>query len=521
MSKTFVVIGAGCAGLSACYTLCKYGELCEDFNVILIEQSDHLGGHAKTVSTDELKFKNEKIDSGKTLAFEEGEDCDVGFMVCNLSTYPNMLRIYGEIGQEIEKSDMSFCIHDGKEKGFSWSFQENLSWALRNIWKPRLIKFLFAHRKFVKKAIKVLSSTEESCETVGEFCSDLNPMFTSKYLLPFVSAVWSVGYGEASKFAIKPFLRFMHNHRFLGLEPLQWFTPKNRSKSYVQKIINACGKKLKIKLNTTAVKINTRSHILEVKNEEGKLEKISYDKLILASSAPIQAKLDPPAKEWLSKFSVSTSRVCGHIGDQFMSKVKNDWSSWNVRSDNVGNNQVAITYWISRIQNLKNQNILVTVNPSQTPDNVFYDSTMSHPVMDLKSEEAQSQAYLWQGVDDVYYCGAWLRHGFHEDGFHTGVHAAKLALGEEGCAVPLEFPTATCIMPPDAISGTTRHIRHLPRERKFEYPLHLFRFDTRFPPQGFDRQDHYGDVNITLDTQVRTTCLNRLGFWPAGRIECK
>ena len=51
----------------------------------------------------------------------------------------------------------------------------------------------------------------------------------------------------------------------------------------------------------------------------------------------------------------------------------------------------------------------------------------------------------------MYTTGAWLRHGFHEDGFHTGIHAAKLALGDRcgqpGARVQLEFPIATKITP--------------------------------------------------------------------------
>lgn len=79
-----------------------------------------------------------------------------------------------------------------------------------------------------------------------------------------------------------------------------------------------------------------------------------------------------------------------------MSKSKDDWSSWNVRSDDIAQYHVAVTYWISRIQNLKKSNVLVTVNPPITPDNTFYDEEMSHPVMDLQAESAQRESSRWQ-----------------------------------------------------------------------------------------------------------------------------
>ena len=115
-----------------------------------------------------------------------------------------------------------------------------------------------------------------------------------------------------------------------------------------------------------------------------------------------------------------------------MPHVRGDWCSWNVRSDNAGENLAAVTYWISRIQNLKDRSVFVTVNPPKTPGGCFFDRNLSHPIMDMASESLQKQAHRHQGIGNVFYCGAWLRHGFHEDGFITGIHAAKQALGEFG-----------------------------------------------------------------------------------------
>jgi len=496
-----VVVGSGCAGLAAAYTACKYGSR----PVILIESADKLGGHACTVTSN------------------DGESVDMGFMVCNKATYPNMLRVFSEIGQEIENSDMSLCVHDGQRGDFSWSFQDSLVWVRQNIWRPRLWRFFMAHRQFAKKALGVLASStncSEHNQSVEDFCIGLDPTFVNEWLVPFVSAVWSVGSGDARKFAIRPLLRFMHNHRFLGSTVVKWFTPKDRSQSYVKKLLAACGSQLESRCSTRATRIDASKHVIHIESKEGKQGVIKYQSLILAGSAPLQAKLDPPAAAWLSGFRVSTSRVCGHSGSDNMPLIKADWSSWNVRSDSVGVKNVAVTYWVGRIQNLKNREMFVTVNPPSTPAGTFYDEYLSHPIMDKDSEEAQAESHKHQGIGSVYYCGAWLRHGFHEDGFHTGVHAAKLALGKLGRQVPLEFPTAENLMPAVPVKGTTNHVRYQPSERKFSYPLHLFKFDTRAPPSGFERSDHYGDESVPLDTQVRQTVLEHLGFWPSGMIEC-
>ena len=123
----------------------------------------------------------------------------MGFMVLNDRTYPNLLRIFSEIGADVEDSDMSLSVHDGRD--FSWSFRDLLSGQMRSIVQPRMWKLVVSYRAFVKKAVKVLSEHDRGVEnsiTVGEFCEGLDETFCVEMALPFVSAVWSVGYGTAT-----------------------------------------------------------------------------------------------------------------------------------------------------------------------------------------------------------------------------------------------------------------------------------------------------------------------------------
>lgn len=71
-TRTVAVVGSGCAGLAAAYHLSQAG--CE---VTVYEAASHVGGHAHTRSV-------------------EGTPVDVGFMVCNRVTYPNMLAWFEE-----------------------------------------------------------------------------------------------------------------------------------------------------------------------------------------------------------------------------------------------------------------------------------------------------------------------------------------------------------------------------------------------------------------------------------------
>ena len=83
------VVGSGISGLSAAYYLSKKHQ------VDLFEKEDHFGGHSHTI---DLSIKEKKI------------SVDIGFIVFNHKTYPNLINFFEENKVHIEKSDMSFAV---------------------------------------------------------------------------------------------------------------------------------------------------------------------------------------------------------------------------------------------------------------------------------------------------------------------------------------------------------------------------------------------------------------------------
>ena len=83
------VVGSGISGLSCAYYLSK------KFKVDLFEQSDHFGGHSYTF---DIKDENKII------------PVDLGFIVFNKQTYPNLINFYNELEVPYEKSNMSFSV---------------------------------------------------------------------------------------------------------------------------------------------------------------------------------------------------------------------------------------------------------------------------------------------------------------------------------------------------------------------------------------------------------------------------
>ena len=117
--KTIAVIGAGISGLAVAYLLSRR------HRVDLFEQERRLGGHTNTVLVD---GPNGTV------------PLDTGFLVHNDRTYPNLVRLFGELGVATQDSDMSFavsCRRSGLEyssrgaNGFYGFHEDGLNSALR------------------------------------------------------------------------------------------------------------------------------------------------------------------------------------------------------------------------------------------------------------------------------------------------------------------------------------------------------------------------------------------------------
>ena len=83
------VIGSGISGLSSAYYLSKHHK------VDLYEQNDHFGGHSYTY---DIKEEDKIV------------PVDLGFIVFNELTYPNLINFFNELNVPFEKSNMSFSV---------------------------------------------------------------------------------------------------------------------------------------------------------------------------------------------------------------------------------------------------------------------------------------------------------------------------------------------------------------------------------------------------------------------------
>ena len=406
------VIGSGISGLSSAYYLSK------KHKVDLFEKQDRFGGHSYTL---DIKLND-----------KEKVAVDIGFMVFNKITYPNLINFFKENEIEIEKSDMSFSVTvkgtniEYCGKGLNGIFSNR-----GNLLNTKFVKMFFEIISFYKNCEKLnLNSIEKI--TLGEY---LNKIGKSKYfidyhIIPMVSAIWSMPPYEASQMPLVFFLNFFKNHGLFKLKNRpQWFTVANRSKTYVNKILSKIsGEYFKNYEINKIIRSNNGVQIYYGSESEF----FNYDKVVLASHADESLKIISDStiqeKEILSNFKYKPNKAIIHSDECAMPKNKKAWCSWNSSLNPQNNEQSSVTYWLNQLQNLKiDQNIFLTINPFFKIDQskIFDEIDFTHPYYDENALQNQSNLKLIQNKNNTLFAGSYFGYGFHEDGIKSSMEMLK------------------------------------------------------------------------------------------------
>ena len=405
------VIGSGITGLSAAYFLSKRHK------VDLFEKDDHFGGHSYTVDVE--YEKNKKI------------SVDVGFIVFNHQTYPNLIDFFKENEIEIEKSNMSFSV---SVKDTSIEYCGNglngIFANKKNLFNIKFLKMFLDIVNFYKKNSNLKNL--ETKETLGNYLKKqkLSKFFIDYHLIPMVSAIWSMPPQESSTMPLKFFLNFFQNHGLFKLKNRpQWYTVKNRSRTYVNKILSKISgeyyknyKINKIKRETNSIKIYYGDHS----------EFFDHEKIVLAIHADDALSLiDNPLKgenEILSNFNYKKNIAILHTDENVMPKNKKIWSSWNSKVDSKNINKNSVTYWLNLLQNLNiNKNIFLTLNPFIKIDEkkIVKKIDFTHPYYNQETLVNQKKLNLIQNKKNILFCGSYFGYGFHEDGIKSSLEMVK------------------------------------------------------------------------------------------------
>ena len=404
------VIGSGISGLSAAYYLSK------KHKVDLFEKEDHFGGHSYTYDIKE----DQKI-----------VPVDLGFIVFNEKTYPNLINFFKELKVDYEKSNMSFAvsIKDTKVE-YSGKSLGSMFCNKSNIFNFKFIKLILDIIKFYKSAPLLLTKENEDL-TLGDYLEKkkVSEYLKNYHIIPMVAAIWSMPFAKAQDMPLTLFVNFFTNHGLFNLKNRpQWFTVSGRSRKYVSKILPFISgdyfknyKIRKISRSENNVRIAVGS------NEDY----IDYEHVVLACHANESlALLEEPTieeKSILSKFQYVTNTAFLHTDEKLMPKNKSAWSSWNSISKQDLTN-TCVTYWLNLLQNLKtDKNYFLTLNPIQNIENknIIKRVIFSHPYFNLENTRLQKNLKMLQGVNRTSFCGSYFSYGFHEDGLKSSLDMIK------------------------------------------------------------------------------------------------
>jgi predicted NAD/FAD-binding protein len=413
--ESLAIIGTGIAGLGCAHLLQHRYEL------TLYEKNDYVGGHTHTLSVDE----------------EQGVvPIDTGFMTYNEVTYPNLSRLFRELGVASRPSSMSFSVqHLPGDLEFCGSSVNHLFGQRRNLFKPRFWRMLLQIKRFNEEAAAHLASPGDQPLSLGDYvrARDYGDQFLNYYLLPMSCAVWSSPPDRMLQFPATTLLRFFHNHGFLGLHTQHpWRTVRGGARSYVDKLIAPYRER--ICLGRAAVDVRRRAHGARVTDASG--HSAHYDHVILACHADqaLEMLSDADAAEQavLGQFKYQPNTALLHTDEEVMPRTARCWSSWNYRvgHDADGRAAPSTVYWINRLQGIETpRNYFVSINGEEMlrPQHILQRIHYEHPLFNDGAIRAQRELpRLNERRTGVYLCGSYFRYGFHEDAFSSAVQLSRL-----------------------------------------------------------------------------------------------
>lgn len=410
MRKEIAIIGSGISGLTCAYYLDPR------HNISVFEAADYIGGHTHTVQVE-----------------KDGEisGIDTGFIVFNDRTYPHFIELMEALGVQYQPTEMSFSVkNDQIDLEYNGNNFNTLFAQRRNLLRPRfwsMVRDIVRFNKEVRRA-----AGESDTRTIGQFleAKRYSDLFKENYLLPMISAIWSMGLESCMDFPLQFFVRFFDNHGLLDITNRpQWYTISGGSSSYIGPLTMAF--RDRIRLNSQVLRVDRVEDKVQVITAT---ETTSFDEVIFACHGnQALSLLSHPSREEesvLGKFQTSSNHVVLHTDTSFLPKRRLGWASWNYNMIDAAQKLTTLTYNMNILQRLKkNHTYLVTLNQNIPQEHVLQSFTYSHPVFTLASIKAQERWPEISGKNNSHFCGAYWFNGFHEDGVKSALRVCATIIG--------------------------------------------------------------------------------------------
>ena len=403
------IIGSGIAGNVVAHHLHR------THDITVFEAAGHIGGHTHTHTV--------QIDG-------ETHEIDTGFIVFNDWTYPTFIALLDELNVPAQPSAMSFSVrneHSGLE--YNGTTLNTLFAQRRNLLRPAFHRMIRDILRFNREAPALLEAAQEIA--LGDYLANgkYSPQFINDYLIPMGAAIWSTEPARMLAFPARFFVRFFHNHGMLSVDQRpQWRAIRGGSARYVEKLVAPF--RQRIRLNTPGETVRRLPQGVMVKARGAEAECFDHVFFACHSDQALQLLADasPLEREVVGAIPYQENEAVLHTDTTLLPRTRRAWAAWNYHvMGPSGQGAATLTYNMNMLQTLQSRHTFcVTLNRTAhiAPGKIIKRLTYHHPLYTPEGVAAQQRQHEVNRAR-TYFCGAYWRYGFHEDGVVSALNALK------------------------------------------------------------------------------------------------
>lgn len=406
------VVGSGIAGMATAWQLAR------EHSVVLFEADSRLGGHTHT-HTVQREGRSFQVDSG--------------FIVHNPENYPLLTAMFRELGVETQPTTMSFSVHS-ERTGLEYNAGtlNGLFCQRRNLLRPRFYRMVADILRFYRESPALLQGDAQG-PALGDYLREhrYSPMFIDEHLIPMASALWSSPSDRVLQFPARYLVQFMANHHMLSASTRPtWRVVKGGSSAYIRALESRW-----------RVEARLSSAVQSVRRVEGGVEITTphyaetFDQAVLACHSDQALKLlEAPSereREVLGAIRYQPNETVLHTDARLLPKNPRAWAAWNAHIPAEPSADCTVSYCMNLLQGLSSREpFVVTLNRTAAidPAKIIARMRYAHPEYTHASVAAQARRGEINGVDRIWYAGAYWGWGFHEDGIRSAIDVVR-ALG--------------------------------------------------------------------------------------------
>lgn len=407
------VVGSGIAGLASAWLLSRRHE------VVLYEAQDRLGGHTHTHDV--------RLGS-------RGYRVDTGFIVMNPGHYPLLSALFAELGVATRPTTMSFSVRNERSGlEYNASTLAGLFCQRRNLASPRFLGMVRDILRFYRQAGELLAQPGPG-PTLRDYLAGngYGAAFRDDHLVPMAAALWSSPSAAVLGFPARFLVQFMANHQMLQVAGRpEWRTVVGGSSAYIDAL--KARWQVAVRLADPVRRVERLPGAgVRVLSQGGEDR---FDQVVLAChSDQSLALLGEPTRaeaEVLGAIGFQANDTVLHTDASVLPRRGRAWAAWNALVPAAAGERCTVSYLMNQLQSLDAPTpVVVSLNQTARidPCRILARMTYHHPLYTEAAVAAQARRAEIDGVDRLWYAGAWWGWGFHEDGIRSAVDVAR-ALG--------------------------------------------------------------------------------------------